>query len=125
MLVSRITSGVTVAAYLLATMVTGLLHDHDLRGPHLHYHEHETGSAGVCAHHSPHERHAEEDYEPPRPPFHDDDCAACRFVGQLSLPVAVVDLALSPGIVTEIRELAPDSPFDVSLDCPRSRGPPS
>jgi hypothetical protein len=40
------------------------------------------------------------------------------------LPVEMVGLVLSPGMVTEIRESAPASWFDISLDCPRSRGPP-
>jgi hypothetical protein len=123
MLVHRLTSGVAIAAYLWATTASGLLHDHDLHGPHLHDHNHETGRADLGTHQSQQERHAEHEHESPAP-VDDDDCAACQFVGQLSLPVAVAGLILSPGIVTEIRELAPNSWFDVSFDRPRSRGPP-
>jgi hypothetical protein len=153
MLVRRLTSGAIVAAYLLATTASGLLHDHAPFGVHLHVENAHGGHLHSCHLHGNHLHrhrahdhhlhdenlhehvhetesgesqtgHSEHDHES-LPPFHDHDCPACQFVGQLSLPVAVVGLTLSAGIVTEIREIAPDSWFDVSLDCPRSRGPPA
>jgi hypothetical protein len=141
MFARRLTSGIAVAAYLLATTASSLLHDHGPHGAQEHgCHLHGSRLHGDHAHrHGPHDHHAHHhahdvqcaashtshsEQELPAP-LHDHDCPACQFVGQLSLPVTMVGHVLSRGIVTEIREIAPTSWFDISLDCPRSRGPPA
>jgi hypothetical protein len=113
MAVKRITSAIAVATYLLATMASGLLHDH----------HHPAQCVDACHHDGDHDHDSDHDHEPV--PAQEDDCLACQYLAQPSRPIPVVELVVSFGIVTELREVVPSAKFDVSLDCPRSRGPPA
>jgi hypothetical protein len=106
----RSTAWIAGLAYLVASALSGLLHDHShpahSDGCELH--------VATCgdAHHDglqgdSHETASLPEHGPPSDPLSDDDCAACRFVAQCAVvSVPAADLTPLP-VVAEVRIAAP------------------
>jgi hypothetical protein len=117
---TRLTRGLLLVVYFLATSTAVLFHDHSETCDHDH--------GTPCAHHSAHD-HDEQaarsgDHLPCQSPLADDDCAVCRFLGLCSLPVtppamlASGELAVAANPAEPIHEARP---LDRTL---HSRAPP-
>jgi hypothetical protein len=115
-----------LAAYLAATTLGGLLHDHD-HGSH-------DGCAGVCTSHDhddaacdchEHEQAIAYGDSDGSPLADDDACSVCRFIGQRTTPVEPVQFA---AISDACAEVVLAHPVQSPVSFPRttqSRAPPS
>jgi hypothetical protein len=126
---TRLTRGLLLVVYFLATTTAALFHDHSTPCDHDH-------SIGLAAgdHHCDGDHadaagscHAEHGAagEPALPcPSSDDECAACRFLGLCSLPVAPPPMLASHDLLVAANPAEPiheSRPVDRTL---HSRAPP-
>lgn len=113
------TAWIAGLAYLLATGLSGLLHDHQ-HGSHSHAVPgtiaYSDGSAACDAEH--------EHDGCPSTPESDDDCLACRFVTQSAVvSVPLPEPTMQP-IVAEVRLSAPRFFVEPVYSCALARAPP-
>jgi hypothetical protein len=121
---NRLTTCVLLAAYLAATTLGGLFHDHAC--------EVHASCAAACQHDHDghHDPHADDDVaglgdEPADGnPLHDDACAICRFVGQRVMTVEAAELVRLCSLNVElpaVRISQPSAPLARTI---HSRAPP-
>jgi hypothetical protein len=126
---TRLTRGLLLVAYLLATSTAVLFHDHS--GPCEHDHAIGHAHCGGCdCDHlattaTDHDEEAAHNAPLPCPdPLADDDCAVCRFLGLCSLPVAPPAVLASgdlPIVANPSEPIHEARPLDRTL---HSRAPP-
>jgi len=140
---TRLTRGLLLVVYFLATTTAAWFHDHSLPCDHDHAIGHTAG--GVCLGHGAgvdgdhlattgdcHEEEAlrgapllcPNDATNDGCPSSDDDCAVCRFLGLCSLPVPVLALPASHDLLVAANPAEPiheSRPLDRTL---HSRAPP-
>jgi hypothetical protein len=125
---TRLTRGLLLVVYVLATSTAALFHDH--AGP--------CGGGATCPEHATacvdHDHAAGSCHEdgaaasdaplPCHDPLADDDCAVCRFLGLCSLPVAPPAVLAQGDLLIRANPAEPIDaarPFDRAI---HSRGPP-
>jgi hypothetical protein len=127
----RLTRGLLLVVYFLATTTAVSLHDHSASCDH----DHTTGRTADCAgcdgDHIAGAGHCHDDADvgssSPLPcpnPLADDDCAACRFLGLCSLAVAPPAMPESQDLLVAANPAEPihqSRPLDRTL---HSRAPP-
>jgi hypothetical protein len=114
---SRSTVCLAALAYLLATALSGLMHDHGHAAGEVHAGD----PAGIK---SEADTGHDADHGEPATPVSDDDCAACRFVTQSAVVVVAAPAAGLTPIVAELRVSAPSFFIESIRLCGLARAPP-
>jgi hypothetical protein len=126
----RLTTLVLMGAYFTATILGGLLHDHDhdraMGGSRIaDDRDLVAGALGSAQSGSERAESCPDSRRGSPRPLSDDDCSVCRFLGQESLPVRVVVIATSHELIADLALFSPIRPAVTAAIALHSRAPPA